>query len=513
MTARRKVLLLILDGWGWREESENNAVRLARTPNVDALWQRYPRTLIQASGPWVGLPEGQMGNSEVGHLNIGAGRVVYQDIVRIDRAIADGSFARNPVLCDAMDRVRDKGTLHLMGLLSDGGVHSHQQHVDALLAMAKERRVGNLCVHAILDGRDTSPHGGEGYVARLEKVMAKTGIGRIASVVGRYYAMDRDKRWERTKKAWDLYTQGIGSAAPDALTAVKRSYEAGITDEFVEPAPIVPVGGEPQLVRDGDVVLFFNFRADRARQITRAFTDPAFDGFERTVWPKVRYVCMARYDESFDLPVVFPPEARTGILVDTAAAAGMKTLRIAETEKYAHVTYFFNGGEEKEFAGEKRVLIPSAKVATYDLQPEMSADEVCDTLIREIRADRHDYLICNLANPDMVGHTGVLQAAIKACETVDACVGRIVAALDLDRYAAIVIADHGNAELMVDPVTGGPHTAHTTNPVPCILVDPSYHGALIADGSLRDIAPTILDYLGVEVPASMTGRDLRAEMD
>jgi 2,3-bisphosphoglycerate-independent phosphoglycerate mutase len=511
VSASRKVLLLILDGWGWREETEANAVRLAHTPHVDALWERYPHTLIQASGPWVGLPEGQMGNSEVGHLNIGAGRVVYQDIVRIDRAIADGSFARIPAFVDAMARVREHGTLHLLGLVSDGGVHSHQSHLHALLDMAKDRGVRDVCVHAILDGRDTAPHGGERYLALLEGHMAALGLGRIATVVGRYYAMDRDKRWERTRRAYELYTLGTGAVCAGAVEAVRASYARDVTDEFVEPALIERAGVPRGTVRDGDSLIFFNFRADRARQITRAFTGAKFDGFPRAAHPRVHYVCMSRYyEEGFDLPVAFAPESRTDILVDTAAAHGKKTLRIAETEKYAHVTYFFNGGEEKEFAGEKRILIPSPRVATYDLQPEMSADGVCRALIEEIRGDRFDYLVCNFANPDMVGHTGVLAAAIKACETVDACVGRVMEALDLDRYVAIVIADHGNAELMVDPETGGPHTAHTTNPVPCILVDPSCPGPLIADGSLRDIAPTILDYLGIPLPAAMTGRDLRA---
>ncbi|HEX5132456.1 MAG TPA: 2,3-bisphosphoglycerate-independent phosphoglycerate mutase [Candidatus Krumholzibacteria bacterium] len=512
MPGSRKVLLLIMDGWGWREETEANAVRLANTPNVDRLWDTYPHTLIQASGPWVGLPDGQMGNSEVGHLNIGAGRVVYQDIVRIDRAIQDGSFFREQALCDAMDGVRADGTLHLMGLLSDGGVHSHINHLRALIRMAHDRGVRDVCVHAILDGRDTAPHGGAGYIAALEEFMARTGTGAIASVIGRYFAMDRDRRWERTRKAYDLFTRGQGSAATSAVDAVRASYAAGVTDEFVEPVVIVRDGSPRGLIRDGDAVLLFNFRADRARQITHAFTDAAFDGFERAVFPKVHYVCMTRYyEDDFHLPVVFPAESRTDILVDTAAASGKKTLRLAETEKYAHVTYFFNGGEEHEFSGEKRVLIPSPKVATYDLQPEMSAAAVCDALVDALRSGEFDYVVCNFANPDMVGHTGVLAAAITACETVDGCVGRVIDAIDLNRYAVIIIADHGNAELMVDPVTGGPHTAHTTNPVPCILVDPAYHGKLIADGSLRDIAPTILAYLGVERPAAMTGRDLRAE--
>jgi 2,3-bisphosphoglycerate-independent phosphoglycerate mutase len=508
----KKVLLVVMDGWGWRDAVEANAVRLAKTPHVDRLWETYPRTLIQASGPWVGLPDGQMGNSEVGHLNLGAGRVVYQDIVRIDRAIRDGSFFSNAPLAEAMDRLRTKGALHLIGLLSDGGVHSHQQHVYALLRMAKAHGVKDVFVHAILDGRDTAPHGGERYLSELEQRMREEGIGSVATIVGRYFAMDRDRRWERTRRAYDLFTVGDGLLAATSAEAIRQSYDAGITDEFVEPA-LITKGGSPRgLVRDGDSVVFFNFRADRARQITHAFTDDPFAGFERRVHPRVHYVGMARYENTLDLPCAFPPESRERILVDTAASAGKTTLRIAETEKYAHVTYFFNGGEEKEYPGETRVLIPSPKVATYDLQPEMSAAQVTDALIREIRADRHDYIVCNFANPDMVGHTGVLEAAVKACETVDACVGRVLDAVDLSRYALIVTADHGNCEMMIDPLTGGPHTAHTTNPVPCILVDPDYRGALLAEGSLRDVAPTILNYLGVERPDDMTGEDLRADV-
>ena len=509
MSDTRKPILIIMDGWGWREEKEANAVRLAHTPVFDRLWRDYPRTLIQASQKWVGLPMGQMGNSEVGHLNIGAGRIVYQDIVRIDQSIVDGTFFTNPVLLDAMQNARGHA-LHLLGLLSDGGVHSHQKHLHALLDLAKRSGVRDVYVHAITDGRDTAPNGGREYLRRLEEHMSAIGLGRIATVVGRYWAMDRDKRWERTQRAYDLYTRGQGERCESAVEAIQRSYEAGITDEFVEPIAIVPHGAEPITIRDDDSVIFFNFRADRARQITRAFTDDEFQGFERSPRPRVHYTCMSRYDESFTLPVVVPSESRNDILVDTAAAAGKRTLRVAETEKYAHVTYFFNGGEEIPFAGETRLLIPSPKVPTYDLQPEMSARGVCDTLIQEILSDRHDYLVCNFANPDMVGHTGVLEAAIEACEVVDVCVGRVLEAMDPARYVAIVTADHGNAELMVDPVTGGPHTAHTTNPVPCILVDNAFHGPLIDDGSLRDLAPTILNYLGIPRPAEMTGRDLRA---
>ncbi|HKW13181.1 MAG TPA: 2,3-bisphosphoglycerate-independent phosphoglycerate mutase, partial [Candidatus Krumholzibacteria bacterium] len=364
-----------MDGWGWREEKEANAVRLARTPVFDRLWRDYPHTLIEASQKWVGLPMGQMGNSEVGHLNIGAGRIVYQDIVRIDESIADGSFFKNQVLIDAMHAARGH-RLHLLGLLSDGGVHSHQNHLHALLDLAKQSGVRDVYVHAITDGRDTAPNGGREYLRRLETHMQSIGLGRVATVIGRYWAMDRDKRWERTKKAYDLYTRGAGYRDASADDAIAGSYEAGITDEFVEPIAIVPDGQEPITIRDGDSVLFFNFRADRARQITRAFTDDAFTGFERNPCPRVHYTCMSRYDESFTLPVVFAPESREDILVDTASGAGKKTLRIAETEKYAHVTYFFNGGEEIPFNGETRLLIPSPKVATYDLQPEMSAREV-----------------------------------------------------------------------------------------------------------------------------------------
>jgi 2,3-bisphosphoglycerate-independent phosphoglycerate mutase len=509
----KKVALIVMDGWGWREESEGNAVRLARTPHVDRLWERFPHTLIEASGPWVGLPEGQMGNSEVGHLNLGAGRVVYQDIVRIDRAIQDGSFFVNPVLVEAMDRVRARGALHLIGLVSDGGVHSHLRHLYALLDLAKSRGVREVFVHAVLDGRDTAPTGGEGYLRELEARMRAGGVGSIATVVGRYYAMDRDRRWERTRRAYDLFTQGDGLVAGAGAAAVQESYQRGVTDEFVEPVLVCRGGSSPRgLVRDGDAVVFFNFRADRARQITHAFADEAFAGFDRRARPRVHYVCMTRYEDALRLPCVFPPESRDHILVDTVASLGQKTLRIAETEKYAHVTYFFNGGVEAEYAGETRILVPSPKVATYDLKPEMSAAEVTDALIREIRSGRHDYVVCNFANPDMVGHTGVLEAAVKACEVVDACVGRALDAIDLGRTTVIVTADHGNAELMIDPATGGPHTAHTTSPVPCILVDADYRGALIEGGSLRDIAPTMLAYLGIPKPAEMTGRDLRADV-
>jgi len=507
----KKAILIIMDGWGWREEEDYNAVRMAQTPNVDRLWDTYPHTLINGSGPYVGLPEGQMGNSEVGHLNLGAGRVVHQDIVRIDRSIENGSFGENPVLKEAMATARGK-TLHLCGLLSDGGVHSHERHLYALLRLARAEGIDRVFVHAILDGRDTPPHNGAVYLERLQSQMDEIGVGKIASVVGRYYGMDRDRRWERTQLAYDLLVGGRGARFEDPVVGVQQSYDSGVTDEFVEPIVITEDGAPRATVGDGDTFLFFNFRADRARQITRALCGDPFEGFDRARLLRLHYVCMTRYEESFTFPVAFAPVSRPNILAEVAAAAGKKSLRIAETEKYAHVTYFFNGGEEQEWPGETRALIPSPKVATYDLQPEMSAFELSDRLLEEIRSDRHDYIICNYANPDMVGHTGVLEAAIEACETVDTCVGRVIDALDLERYVAIVTADHGNADEMFDYTTNGPHTAHTTNPVPCILVDPSYKGALISDGALKDIAPTILNYLGVAIPEEMTGLDLRADM-
>jgi len=506
----KKAILIIMDGWGWREDEDYNAVRMAQTPNVDRLWDTYPHTLINGSGPYVGLPEGQMGNSEVGHLNLGAGRVVFQDIVRIDRAIADGSFAANPVLGQAMATARGK-TLHLCGLLSDGGVHSHERHLYALLRLARDEGVERVFVHAILDGRDTPPHNGVVYLERLQAQMDEIGVGKIASVVGRYYCMDRDRRWERTQRAYDLLVSGEGVAFEDAVAGVQRSYDNGVTDEFVEPIVITENGTARATLGQGDTFLFFNFRADRARQIARALCDDPFEGFDRGAPVPLHYVCMTRYEEAFALPVVFAPVSRRNILAEVAAAAGKRSLRIAETEKYAHVTYFFNGGEEQEWPGETRAMIPSPRVATYDLQPEMSALELTDRLLEEIDSDRHDYIICNYANPDMVGHTGVLAAAVKACETVDTCVGRVIEALDLERYIAIVTADHGNADEMFDYTTNGPHTAHTTNPVPCILVDPGYNGPLITDGALKDIAPTILNYLGVPIPDEMTGLDLRAD--
>jgi 2,3-bisphosphoglycerate-independent phosphoglycerate mutase len=502
-----------MDGWGVGDDSPDNAVRKASTPVFDRLLREYPNTTLDPHGVAVGLPAGQMGNSEVGHLNLGAGRVVYQDIMRISKSIEEREFFENPALKTAVDAVSGGGRLHLLGLVSPGGVHSLDTHLYALVEMAKQGGVGDVCVHALMDGRDTSPTGGKKYLAELQTQFDEKGVGRIASVVGRYFCMDRDKRWDRVARAYNMLTLGEGRQTTDAIAALGESYEDGVTDEFVEPIVVVDDGGEPVgTIHDGDAVVFFNFRADRARQITSALTDPEFDGFERRVFPRTTFVTMTQYDKRFDLPVAFPPVHMSNILAEVTSKAGLTNLRIAETEKYAHVTYFFNGGNEVEYPGESRILIPSPKVATYDIKPDMSADGVADTLIEELSENAHDYIICNFANPDMVGHTGVFEAAVKAVETVDSCVGRVLDALDLERDVAIVTSDHGNAEQMIDPATGGPQTAHTTNPVPCILVDKNYRGPLIQDGSLRDVAPTICGYLGIAPPKEMTGRDIRADI-
>jgi len=503
-----------MDGWGLRDDEDANAVAMANTPVVDGLWQKYPHTALVTSGRAVGLPDGQMGNSEVGHLNLGAGRVVDQEIVRITKSIGDGEFFEKPLLLETMGAVREKGTLHIMGLVSGGGVHSSLGHLFGLLEMAKRQKVGNVAVHAIMDGRDTSPTSGRGFLEKTQAVIDTLGTGRIATVVGRYYSMDRDKRWDRVQIGYDAYTLGKGEHTTDCRAALQASYDDGVTDEFVKPIVVVDEQGAPvATINDGDAIVFFNFRADRARQIARAFTEKSFDGFDRERSPSVKYTCMTEYDRQLGLPVVFPPVHLEHILAEAAASDGRRGLRIAETEKYAHVTYFFNGGEEDAYQGEDRILIPSPKVATYDLQPEMNATEVADKLIAQLEKRQHDYIICNFANPDMVGHTGVLEAAIRAVETVDGCVGRVLGALDLSRDVVIVTSDHGNAEMMVDPETGGPYTAHTTNPVPCILVDEQYGGDLLSEGSLRDIAPTICNYLGIPVPEEMTGRDLRSGSD
>jgi 2,3-bisphosphoglycerate-independent phosphoglycerate mutase len=502
-----------MDGWGLRDAVEGNAVKLASTPVFDKIWALYPHTALDPHGAAVGLPDGQMGNSEVGHLNLGAGRIVHQDIVRISKAIETGEFFENPALVAAFDSAAAGGRVHLLGLVSPGGVHSHQDHLYALVEMARRKGVHDVFIHALMDGRDTSPTGGRKFLSDLQTRLDAEGTGRIATVVGRYFCMDRDTRWDRVKRAYDMLTRGIGEKTTDALSALERSYGSGVTDEFVEPIVIIGENGEPiGSMRDGDSVIFFNFRADRARQITRALTDPSFDGFDREVFPRIHFMSMTEYDKRFTFPVAFPPLRMKNILGEFGSKAGMTNLRIAETEKYAHVTYFFNGGEEIEYPGEDRILIPSPKVATYDLKPDMSAFDVAGALVSALSERKHDYVVCNFANPDMVGHSGIIEATVKAVETVDTCVGRVLDALDLERDVAIVTADHGNAEMMIDPIDGGPHTAHTTNPVPCVLVDRHYGGELIRGGSLRDVAPTICDYLGIAPPAEMTGRDLRVKI-
>jgi len=510
MKIPKPVVLVILDGWGYRAERENNAIALAQTPNYDALLKEYPSTLVHTSGKRVGLPNGLMGNSEVGHLNIGAGRVVYQEITRIDASIESGEFFQKPELLQLMEAGR-KTRLHFMGLLSDGGVHSHQRHLYALLKMARENKVGEVFVHVFLDGRDTSPTNGVEYVKALQQKMREYNVGRVASVSGRYYAMDRDNRWQRTQLAYDAIVNGEGVKSNDPVAAIKNSYNQGVTDEFVVPIVITDPEGHPTgTIRSDDAVMFFNFRADRARQMTRALTHSDFDGFERRNNPeKLHYLSMTRYDKTFTNPHVFSPQTLNHILAAVMADAQLENLRVAETEKYAHVTYFFNGGVEKAYPGEDRILVPSPKVATYDLQPEMSARGVMETVVKAVNEGSRDVIIVNFANADMVGHSGKLEAAVKAVETVDVCLGEIYKAVRAKGGAMVITADHGNAELMVDPATGGPHTAHTTNPVPLIMIAEQVPPKLREGGALADISPTLLGILGIPLPPEMTGHDLR----
>ena len=507
--------LLILDGWGLSEEVEGNAVLAAHTPCLDRLAASWPHSIIKTSGPDVGLPEGQMGNSEVGHTNIGAGRIVYQDLLRISRAIEDRSFFDNEALLWAMKEAKAKGqTLHLAGLLSDGGVHSHLTHVLALVDMAKEVGVEDLAVHAFFDGRDTPPQAGAGYLETLMDHMARQGLGRVASLSGRYYAMDRDNRWERVEKAYRALTavDFEGSRAQDPLAAVRASYEAGVTDEFILPVLITHEDGSPLApVREGDSFIFFNFRPDRARELTRAFCQPGFDRFPVVKSPLgLTYVGMAEYSADFasfpDYRTAYPPQALTGIFGEIIAQAGLTQLRIAETEKYAHVTFFFNGGREEAFPGEARILVPSPSVATYDLQPEMSAPEVTDRLLDVLAQDPPDVIILNYANGDMIGHTGVFKAAVQAMETVDACLARLVPVILDQGGVALITADHGNLEAMLDKTHGGPLTAHTTYPVP--LIGAGLEGVTLDDGRLADLAPTMLEILGLDKAPEMTGHSL-----
>jgi 2,3-bisphosphoglycerate-independent phosphoglycerate mutase len=516
MTKRPKpIVLTVLDGWGYRANTKGNAIALARKPTYDKLLKDFPNTLIHTSGPYVGLPEGQMGNSEVGHLNMGAGRIVHMDITRIELLIANKQLSAVPLFQQAMERGRQR-QLHFIGLLSDGGVHSHITHLFALLEFAKQQKVEKVFVHCFMDGRDTPPHSGRDFVRQLHQKMRELQVGEIATLVGRYYAMDRDSRWERIELAYRALVHGEPETRTnDPVAALQRSYEQDVTDEFIK--PIVVTKGEGSsaqpvgLVRDDDAVIFYNFRADRARQITYALAAPDFDKFVDTRRPKnLFYVGMTQYDKNWPwLKYVIGPEKLEHILAQVFADIQYKNLRCAETEKYAHVTYFFNGGVEKPFAGEERILVPSPKVATYDLKPEMSAAGITDTVVKAIEQNEFDAIIMNYANADMVGHSGKLEPAIKAVEAVDAGLARIYQALKPRGGAWIITADHGNAETMIDPATGGPHTYHTTNPVPFVLVTDDDHVTLQPNGSLRDIAPTMLGVLGQPQPQDMTGRDLR----
>ena len=501
----RPVVLLILDGWGHREAPEDNALAQADLPNWRRLWAGEPHTLVHTEGRHVGLPDGQMGNSEVGHMNLGAGRIVYQDLTRIDAAIEDDSFFANPELLAACAAARDgNGTLHVMGLLSPGGVHSHERHLFAMLALARRERVPRVALHAFLDGRDTPPRSARPSLAAIDAACREVGNARIATVGGRYFAMDRDKRWDRVRKAWDAIVEGEAAHdAADAVAALDAAYARGENDEFATPTTIG--GGVP--MRDGDAVVFMNFRADRARQLTAAFVAPGFDGFDARRPRLSRFTCLTEYDATLPAPVAFAPDDLRDTLGEVLAAAGLSQLRIAETEKYAHVTFFFSGGRESPYDGEQRILIPSPKVATYDLQPEMSCPELTERLVGAIRQGAFDVVVCNIANPDMVGHTGDLQAAILAAEAVDRAIGEIEAAVREAGGALLVTADHGNLEMMRDPETGQAHTAHTVGPVPLVYVG-SRPAKLRSGGALRDIAPTMLDLLGLPRPDAMSGRSL-----
>ncbi|MDD2851271.1 MAG: 2,3-bisphosphoglycerate-independent phosphoglycerate mutase [Desulfuromonadaceae bacterium] len=508
---KKPLLLMILDGWGINPNPAHNAVALAKTPNLTGYLNNYPHTQILTSGMAVGLPDGQMGNSEVGHLNLGAGRVVYQELTRVTKSILDGDFFTNPVLLDCISKVKASGgRLHLSGLLSDGGVHSHITHLYALLELAKREGLTDVFVHCLLDGRDTPPQSGAEYLAQLEAEIVRIGVGRIATVMGRYYAMDRDTRWDRVEKAYNAIVHGLGELCVSSLDAITQSYDSKVYDEFVVPAVICDQGAPVGQLLDGDGFIFFNFRSDRAREITRALALDEFDGFVRRSRPELAgYVCLTEYDATFGLPIAFASTELKNLLGGIIADAGLKQLRIAETEKYAHVTFFFNGGVETPFASEDRALIPSPKeVATYDLKPEMSAGQVTDKLLKLLDQDIYDVIILNFANCDMVGHTGIESAAIKAVETVDTCVGRVVSKVKELGGAVLITADHGNAEQMQDE-NGEPFTSHTTNPVWLVVVDDSRKGCILREGGrLADIAPTILKMLGLAQPQEMTGESL-----
>ena len=502
-------MLMILDGFGDNKNKDGNAIKLANTPNIDKLMKKYPNTDIFTSGLHVGLPEGQMGNSEVGHTNIGAGRIVYQELTRITKSIEDGDFFSNPEFIAAIENCKKYNSkLHILGLVSDGGVHSHNRHLYGLLEMAKRRDFEDVYVHCFLDGRDTPPASAETYVAELQEKMKEKGVGKIASLSGRFYAMDRDKRWQRVQKCYDALVNGEGEKAGDPIKAIEDSYQKEVFDEFVVPT-VMCNGNEPVAkIEENDSVIFFNFRPDRAREITRALVDPEFDGFE-TKKMNLYYVCFTSYDETMpNVHIAFKKEPLKNTFGEVVSEAGLTQLRIAETEKYAHVTFFFNGGEEKQYPGEDRILVPSPKVETYDMKPEMSAYEVTDKVCEALENDKYDVVILNFANTDMVGHTGSLQAAIKAVEAVDECVGKIVKIIEEKQGNLLITADHGNAEQMIDYKTGEPHTAHTTNPVPIILVTANKEYKLKENGKLADLAPTMLDLMGIKQPEEMTGESL-----
>ncbi len=510
--AARPVALIVLDGWGYREQIEGNAIRLARTPAWDAIWQSPARSLLAASELRVGLPAGQMGNSEVGHLNLGAGRVVMQDLVRISTSIDDGSFYSNPSLVARCSDARASGgTLHLIGLLGSGGVHAIDKHLFALIDLAVREEVPRVAIHAFMDGRDTMPTSGLGYMEDLlAYIGARSGRTKIhlASVSGRYYAMDRDRRWHRTELAYRAVVDGDGPAASSPVAAITTSYDAGITDEFMIPVVIMENGHAAAPVREGDAIICVNYRSDRMRQIVQSIMDPAFDGFTRPRQPRVTMTTLTSYDRTFGLPVAFEPQSMANLVVDMLAQNGRSMLKTAETEKYPHVTYFFNGGREEPCRGEDRVLVPSQKVATYDLMPEMSAPGITDGLCTALESRSHDFILCNYANADMVGHSGSMEATIRAVETVDACLSRILASAEKSGTRLLITADHGNAEMMIDPATGGPHTAHTTNPVPLVVVGDAGIPALRPGGALCDVGPTILSMMGIGQPPEMTGKNL-----
>jgi 2,3-bisphosphoglycerate-independent phosphoglycerate mutase len=506
------LVLVVLDGWGLREAREGNAIKLARTPTYSELVERFPHSSLVTSGEAVGLPQGQMGNSEVGHITMGAGRVVYQDLTRIDKSVRDGDFFERQALAAAMARCRGGAhALHLVGLVSPNGIHSHTRHLYALVEMAARQKVDRLFVQGFTDGRDTSPNGGAGFFGELERMMKEAGVGRVASVGGRYYGMDRDNRWERTKKAYDAIVGAPSPHTQSAVQFIQKSYEAGVTDEFVVPGTVVDAGDQPiGPIRDGDSVIFFNFRSDRGRQLTRALAFEDFAGFDRSPHPRdIAMTTMTQYDRTFTFPVAFSPQSLTGSFAEVMADEHLLNLRVAETEKYPHVSYFFNCGIEKPYPGEDRILVPSPKVPTYDLQPEMSAKGITDNLVSDVEGRKHDVIICNFANADMVGHTGKLEAAVAAVETIDRCLARIVKAVHDAGGTLIVTADHGNAEEMWNTELNEPHTAHTCNPVPVIVVQDAKGMRLREGGSLRDIAPTMLGILDIEKPKEMTGQDLR----